>query len=125
MNLLDSNVVIAGAARHGEMIGAGLLAEAFSVSVVTRIEVLGFHRLTPEDEADLLEFLAAGEEFALNEPVVKAAVRLRRERRMGIADAIIAATALVHELTLVTRNVADFKHIADLKLHNPFDDSEV
>ena len=39
---------------------------------------------------------------------------------MGTADAIIAATALEFCLPLVTRNVDDFKHIAELEINNPF-----
>ena len=39
---------------------------------------------------------------------------------MGTADAIIAATALEFGLPLVTRNVDDFKHIAELEIINPF-----
>jgi hypothetical protein len=39
---------------------------------------------------------------------------------MGLADAIIAATALVHGLNLVTRNDGDFKHVAGLRVVNPF-----
>lgn len=34
-------------------------------------------------------------------------------------DAMIAATAIVHNYTLVTRNIADFKHF-DIPLLNPF-----
>jgi predicted nucleic acid-binding protein len=43
---------------------------------------------------------------------------------MGLADAIIAATALVHQLPLVTRNVDDFKHVAGLEIVNPFAEPE-
>jgi predicted nucleic acid-binding protein len=39
---------------------------------------------------------------------------------MGLADAIIAATALVHELPLATRNEDDFKHVTGLRVINPF-----
>ena len=39
---------------------------------------------------------------------------------MGLADAIIAATALVHGLRLVTRNESDFKHVTGLQVTNPF-----
>lgn len=38
---------------------------------------------------------------------------------MGLGDALIAATALVHGLTLVTRNVKDFRRIDGLDLLDP------
>jgi len=44
----------------------------------------------------------------------------RTSRLGGLADALIAATAQVHGLTLVTRNTADF-YDAGIKLVNPWD----
>jgi predicted nucleic acid-binding protein len=35
---------------------------------------------------------------------------------LGVPDAIIAATAIGHHLTLVTLNQGDFRHIAGLSL---------
>jgi predicted nucleic acid-binding protein len=40
---------------------------------------------------------------------------------MTLGDAIIAATALVYDRTLVTRNIGDFLWIAELTLINPFE----
>ena len=42
-------------------------------------------------------------------------------RPMPIKDSLIAATALVHDLTLVTRDDADFEK-AGVKIVNPFRD---
>ena len=38
---------------------------------------------------------------------------------IGIMDTMIAATARMHKFTVVTRNVADFKHFG-VKVLNPF-----
>jgi predicted nucleic acid-binding protein len=38
---------------------------------------------------------------------------------MGLGDAVIAVTALVHDLPLLTRNVDDFKNLAGLRVENP------
>ena len=40
---------------------------------------------------------------------------------MSLGDALIAATALDHELTFATRNTKDFDWIPNLSLINPFD----
>ena len=42
-------------------------------------------------------------------------------RTRGLADCLIAATALEHYLTLVTRNVADFEGLESLEIVNPSD----
>ncbi len=47
------------------------------------------------------------------------AIRLRRQRRMSLGDALIAATALEHRQPLATANVADFQWIDNLTLVNP------
>lgn len=41
---------------------------------------------------------------------------LRRGISVPTADLMIASVALVHDLTLVTNNIADFQHVPDLRL---------
>ena len=60
----------------------------------------------------------------VEDAVADAAILLRQARRMKLGDALIAVTALLHELPLVTRNVDDFKHIAGLQIINPFAEPE-
>jgi hypothetical protein len=45
--------------------------------------------------------------------------RQQSARRLPVIDALIAATALVHDLTVVTRNVKDFE-FAGVQMLNPF-----
>lgn len=62
----------------------------------------------------------AGRILAVTEDVALAWGRLSAGRTRGSADALIAATALVHDLILVTRNVVDFDETG-VTVFNPWD----
>src|SRR4051812_10992579 len=92
------------------------------IASVTRIEVLGFphfDQLEAERQERLAQLVSSLPELTLDEGVIQRAISLRRERKMSLADSIIAATALRHQMPLVTRNVDDYKHIQGLTLLNP------
>ena len=57
----------------------------------------------------------------LEQPVKLKTAEIRKAHKLKLPDAIIAATALVYDLTLLSRNVADFKNIVGLKMINPWD----
>ena len=46
---------------------------------------------------------------------------IRKAHRIKLPDAIIAATANVYQLTLLTRNVSDFDGISGLEIMNPWE----
>ena len=97
--------------------------EQAAITSISRIEVLGFPgfaSLSPNLAARLKERIDSMVILDLSEQVIARAITFRQEKKMRLADSIIAASALVHHLTLVTRNDADFKHIAGLDLRNPF-----
>jgi predicted nucleic acid-binding protein len=124
--LCDSNIIIYAADPADTRCLTLAATNDAAIAVVSRIEVLGFAgfaQLGKERRQRLEEIVAAITELPLTEPVIQRAITLRQERRMSLADAIIAATALIYELPLATRNVDDYKHIAGLQLVNPFDGS--
>lgn len=119
--LLDSNILIYGANGGEPRLDAILDRKDLAVASLTRIETLGYHRLSDTERRWLAEAMARMQVLPLTPAVEERAIALRQERKMGLADAVIAATALTHGRTLVTRNVDDFKHVNGLKLENPFE----
>jgi len=118
--LADSNTVIYSARPAFAHVRSFVIANVSSVSAITILEVLGYHRLIPADRADFEIFFRQAKILPITDVIIDRAVELRQQKKMGLADAIIAATALVHNLPLVTRNTADYKHIAGLQLIDPF-----
>jgi tRNA(fMet)-specific endonuclease VapC len=51
--------------------------------------------------------------------IVRGALPRQIRQQIGDMDILIAATALEHDLTLLTRNLKDFQQIPDLKLYQP------
>lgn len=122
--LLDSNILIYAAEEGEPRLDAILARSDLAVASVSCIETLGYHRLSDSERQGLEAAIARMTVLALEAAVVERAISLRQERKIGLADAIIAATALVHQLPLVTRNVDDFKHVAGLEIVNPFAEPE-
>lgn len=93
------------------------------IASVTRIELPGFPgsgQLAPERQAKLREIVAPTVEAPLDDGIIRRAILLRQQHKRSLGDSIIAATALEFDVTLITRNTGDFKHIAGFQLINPF-----
>ncbi|MGI8477482.1 MAG: type II toxin-antitoxin system VapC family toxin [Thermomicrobiales bacterium] len=96
-----------------------------SVSIVTYGEIYEgvlFSRRPAESEASFLNFLRYADVLPLDEALMRRFAGLRgslrkKGEKMADPDLIIAATALHHDLTLVTRNLKHFTRIPALKLH--------
>jgi hypothetical protein len=118
--LLDSNILIYGANGENPKLDEILDRTDLAAASVTRIETVGYHRLSENERVWLERTFARMKNLPLDDAVAARAIVLRQQRKMGLADAIIAATALEHNLSLVTRNEEDFKHVTGLRVINPF-----
>ncbi len=122
--LLDTNILIYIEKGISDAVVLDFLSEATVdgtlISVATEIEVLGFVFSSPSGLQRMEELVADTIVLPLDRDTALRAIAVRRERKIKLGDAIIAATALIHNLTLVTNNVKDFTAIDGLTVVNPF-----
>lgn len=84
-----------------------------SYSTVTRAELFAGRA---SEEGAVRRLLDPFRELTVDRDVAELGGRLRREHGVRLADALIAATALRHELELLTRNVRAFVAVPGLQL---------
>ena len=125
--LFDSNVFIfqlnGGLGDTGQALLRTGLLEGGAYSVISRIEVLGY----PQSSAELAlaeELFDGLNPIAVDDAVIAQTIRLRQMRKIKIPDAIIAASALIQGLPLVTNNVSDFQWIEGLGLIDPLPEAK-
>lgn len=89
-----------------------------NISVITEIEALSWVSPDKRKEAIVKAFIGDANILPLSPDVVAQCVKIRRRKKIKTPDAIIAATAIVHNLTLITSD-SDFKSIRGLKIIDP------
>jgi predicted nucleic acid-binding protein len=122
--LLDSNVIIGYLDNKLPLAGMAFVSDIVDkrpyISVISQIEVLRFN--APARAMKVLsDFVDSSIILSLDDSIVKATIDCCRQSKIKLPDAIIAATALVHKQTLLTRNVGDFKNISNLTSVNPWE----
>lgn len=104
--LLDTNVVIGLLKQHTAAIALidahQLDLNQVAISQITRMELLGYPGLPKEEERQIQGFLQNCRVLFIDETVEQRAIQMRRIDNCKLPDAIIAATALAHQLTLLT-----------------------
>lgn len=125
--LLDTNVVIYFLdsllpEKSLDFIENALNETGSFISVITKIELLGWQAPTAGIILQVEKFVGDSFVIPLTDTIVDKAIEIRRFQKIKLPDAVIAATALVYDYTLISRNDADFRRISDLKYLNPFTD---
>jgi toxin FitB len=121
MKLLDTNIIIYSALPQFEYLQSLVLNPYNAVSTITYVESLGYHKLSVNDRIYLESVFQRIHILEVDKQVAEKAIELRQTSKMDLPDAIIAATALIYNVELITVNVKDFIHIPDLNITNPID----
>lgn len=82
-----------------------------------KIEILAH----PSADAKVEDFISLANVFAVTNDIIDKTIEIRKSGRTKLPDALIAATALINGLELLTRNVSDFKNVQGLKVINPWE----
>ncbi|MGV8093282.1 MAG: type II toxin-antitoxin system VapC family toxin [Mangrovibacterium sp.] len=118
--LLDTNAVLDYMGNkltgNGKKLIAQIIDEGINLSVINKIELLGFSKV----EQDLIDFVNCSNIYPMDDTIVDKTIEVRSLYKIKLPDAVIAATALITKLTVITRNTKDFDKIKGLKVLNPY-----
>lgn len=89
-----------------------------NLSVITQIELLCW-KTDAATEQKVKDFISDSIVLDITPDVITQCVNMRKGKKIKTPDAIIAATALAHDYTIITNNEKDFSNINGLKIVNP------
>lgn len=111
--IADTNFLIY--LHEGNKIIEPFLEYNFGVSFISEVELLGFRDITKSDEAKLIALLNDCYLIEWNNKIKDKTISLKRQYSVKLPDALIAATALVYNIPLITADKG-FSKISELDL---------
>ena len=121
--LIDTNIVIGFVNGTLPPAGRSFMAEIEpAISVITQIELFSSSTISAGELTHIQHLISVATIYdELNSQIVRSVIRFRLHRKTKTPDAIIAATAFVNGLTLLTRNTNGFNQLPGLTVINPFE----
>jgi len=122
--LIDTNILIyflAGTIPENQVQRlTDVFLTSFNISVITKIELLGWRKHSAEGLLKSVEFISNANTIFLDDNIAEQSILLKQKISIKLPDAVIAATCVAKGYTLVTRNTGDFTKIDSLDIFNPF-----
>ena len=92
-----------------------------AISVISKMELLGYPFTNDLEEQYLLEILNALIVVPLTDEIVNLTIDIRKKYKIKLPDAIIYSTAKALNAKLITNNITDFNKVNEkVELVNPF-----
>lgn len=117
--LLDSNILIdflnGRKETYSWIVEQRKLGTTMSVAFISKVEVLSMAELKDSQIKQIEDFLDTFRmDLFTSNPVLNTAAALRRKKLLTLGDAMVAATAIVGRMTLVTNDKKLAKGVKDL-----------
>lgn len=84
-------------------------------SIISEMELLSFSGISPQEQNNIKAFLSECSELQLTKEVKEKTIEIRKHYKTKLPDAIIAATAIVNQIPLITADKV-FEQIKELNL---------
>jgi predicted nucleic acid-binding protein len=111
---VDTNILI-NLAEGKKGVDRYLEGNNLYVSVVSEIELLGWHKITAQQKIFFKSLLSDCGIIGLINPIKELAIGLKQKNKIKLPDAVIAASAIHLGVPLLTHD-KDFQRIKDLDL---------
>lgn len=89
------------------------------ISVITEIELLCWNTENLHEIQSIKDFIQYSMVIELDSEIKYQTAEIGRKHKTKLADSMIAASAIVYNLTLLTRNIEDFERIDNVVTFNP------
>lgn len=89
-----------------------VLNGTFFLSVINKIELLGFQNLSAKDERQFHDLINTSKIIPIYDEIIEEPIALRKTYSIKLPDAIIAASAITVNATLITSDLAGFRKVS-------------
>lgn len=121
--LIDTNIIVhflAGSYEEKTLdFLERIIADGFSISFISQIELLVHKNATAAEMALRQQIVNLANVIYIDNKIIEKTIDIRRQKACKIPDAIIAATSISQNLTLISENDKDFIHIQNIQYLNP------
>jgi len=120
--ILDTNIIIYLSQERLRISDIATKGDSLCLSIITYMESLGYQFKSKEDEIIVNSLCNSCDIINLTKQITEKTIDVRKQFKIKLPDAIIAASAMVNNAVLVTANIKDFKMIDGISLINPIPD---
>ena len=118
--LIDTNVILdfmgGKLPTKTELFLSEIIDDRINLSAINKIELLGFSKV----EQVLIDLVSFADIYHIDDEIIDKTIELRKKYKIKLPDAIVAATAIVNDFTLISHNFKDFQKITELNFINSY-----